>query len=193
MVIDYAPIVPRAWTLRRVKKGQIKIDGQPGEWAKDADRYQLPNWMLGPKGDKETSRIYMAYDDDGLYMMFDLDDSQCKTSDPNSFWRAADCLEFQFGSNGDFTPDQKWSLDDHQFWFCPMPLENRVFSGFWPNCEGQKSPVTDNKMGITPEQGITSIAVQGLRDPREVYWPSPKRGDMAVKKPYMWSRVLLGD
>ena len=66
MVIDYAPIVPRAWTLRRVKKGQIKIDGQPGEWAKDADRYQLPNWMLGPKGDKETSRIYMAYDDDRL-------------------------------------------------------------------------------------------------------------------------------
>lgn len=235
MVIDYAPIVPRAWTLRRVAKGQIKIDGQPGEWAKDAAKYQLPNWMLGPRGDKETSRIYMGYDDDGLYMMFDLDDSQCKTSDPNSFWRAADCLEFQFGSNGDFTPDQKWSLDDHQFWFCPMPLENRVFSGFWTNCEGQKSPATDSKIGITPEQGITSalslvkdkagdvtgyrmeifigkerlhgwnpkkgehvkmmftIAVQGLRDPREVYWPSPKRGDMAVKKPWMWSRVLLGD
>ena len=230
MVIDYAPIVPRAWTLRRVAKGQIKIDGQPGEWAKDAAKYQLPNWMLGPRGDKETSRIYMAYDDDGLYMMFDLDDSQCKTSDPNSFWRAADCLEFQFGSNGDFTPDQKWSLDDHQFWFCPMPLENRVFAGFWGNCEGQ-SIMSD----IKPEDGITSalsivkdkagdvtgyrmeifiskdrlhgwnpkkgnfvkmmftIAVQGLRDPREVYWPSPKRGDMAVKKPFMWSRVLLGD
>ena len=230
MIIDYAPIVPRAWTLRRVAKGQIKIDGQPGEWEKDAAKYQLPNWMLGPRGDKETSRIYMAYDDDGVYMMFDLDDSQCKTSDPNSFWRAADCLEFQFGSNGDFTPDQKWSLDDHQFWFCPMPLENRVFAGFWGNCEGQKI-MSD----IKPEDGITSalsvvkdkagdvtgyrmeifvskdrlhgwnpkkgehvkmmftIAVQGLRDPREVYWPSPKRGDMAVKKPFMWSRVLLGD
>ncbi len=230
MAIDYAPIVPRAWTLRRVAKGQITIDGQPDEWERDAAKYQLPNWMLGPRGDKETSRIYMAYDDDGLYLMFDLDDSQCKTSDPNSFWRAADCLEFQFGSNGDFTPGQQWSLDDHQFWFCPMPLENRVFAGLWGNVKGQET-MSD----LTPAQGVTSalsvvkdkagdvtgyrmeiflgkdrlhgwnpqkgasvkmmftIAVQGLRDPREVYWPSPKRGDMAVKKPWMWSKVLLGD
>ena len=107
-VIDYVPVIPRAWTLHCVAKGQIKIDGQSGDWAKDAAKYQLPNWMLGPRGDKETSRISMAYDDDGLYMMF-------------------------------------------------------------------------------------SIAVQGLRDPREVYWPSPKRGEMAVKKPWTWARVLLGD
>ena len=233
-VIDYAPVIPRAWTLHRVAKGQIKIDGKPGEWAKEAARYQLPNWMLGPRGDKETSRIYMAYDDDGLYMMFDIDDSQCKTSDPNSFWRAADCLEFQFGANGDFSRDKGWTLDDHQFWFCPLPLENRVFAGFWPNCKGQSSPDKEGK-GIKPEDGIISalssvtdkagdiigyrmeifigkdrlhgwnpkkgeyvkmmfsIAVQGLRDPREVYWPSPKRGEMAVKKPWMWARVLLGD
>ena len=230
-VIDYAPVIPRAWTLRRVAKGQIKIDGQPGEWAKEAARYQLPNWMLGPRGDKETSRIYMAYDDEGLYLMFDLDDSQCKTSDPNSFWRAADCLEFQFSAPGaTFTEGKEWSLDDHQFWFCPLPLENRVFSGFWPNCKGQKgmndippeegvrsamSVVKDKAGDITgyrmeiflskdrlhgwnPQPGqyvgmMFTIAVQGLRDPREVYWPSPKRGDMAVKKPWMWARVLLGD
>ena len=52
--------------------------------------------------------------------------------------------------------------------------------------------------GWNPKKGehvkmMFTIAVQGLRDPREVYWPSPKRGDMAVKKPWMWSRVLLGD
>lgn len=230
IVIDHAPIVPRSWTLHRVAKDQIKIDGQPNEWTKDAAKYQLPNWMLGPRGDKETSRIYMAYNDDGLYMMFDIDDSQCKTSDPNSFWRAADCLEFLFSSSGEFSNGKAWNAHDHQFWFCPMPLENRVFAGFWANCKAQKTmsdikpedgvrsalstvknkacDITGYRMeifigknrieGWNPKSGehvkmMFSITAQGLRDTREFYWPSPKRGDNAVKKPWMWSRVLIGE
>ena len=36
-----------------------------------------------------------------------------------------------------------------------------------------------------------SVNAQGLRDPREFFWPVPKAGD-AVKKPWLWGRVTLG-
>ena len=218
MVIDYAPIIPREWELHRVKPGSIAFDGKLNDWS---PKYQLPRWMLGPNGDKELSRVFFGYADDGLYFAFEVDDSKCFTSDPASFWRAADCLELGFHPpRADFDNGQKWDRDDHQFWFCPLPDEKRVYAGFWGNCEGQsidcdmkdvKTGLTKSARGYTmevfipkerlygwnPKQGgvagmMFTLAVEGLRDPHEVYWPASKK-EMAIKKPWTWAKVKFGD
>ncbi|MBR1608685.1 MAG: hypothetical protein IJ678_03615 [Kiritimatiellae bacterium] len=225
--IDYAPVVPRGWTLRRVDPAKISIDADPSDWEGQAAKYQLPAWMLGPRGDKEGSRFFAGWAPEGLYLMFDVTDSKCMTSDPNSFWRAADCIELMFSSPGAaFADGAPWGDGDHQFWFCPLASENRVFSGFWGNNANQKTapdmqdvesalrvlrdkagdPVgyrmeiflpASRIHGWAPKAGdqcgmMFTAAVQGLRDPREIYWPSSKR-DNAVKSPWKWAKVLLAD
>ena len=217
MTIDSVPVIPRDWTVRRIKPGTIKFDGDLSDWD---IKYQMPAWMLGPRGEKEKSRFFMAYADDGIYLAFDVDDSKCMTSDPRSFWRAADVLEINYTTKDPaFKDGQKWGVFDHQFWFCPLASENRIFVGFWGNCDGQKGEddIKDAKNGLrktdrgymmevfiparllngyTPKAGNIgalgfNLTVQGLRDPREVYWPAAKRD--AVKRPWKWGRITFGD
>lgn len=217
-VIDTAPVVPREWTMHRVDPAKVKLDGDLRDWNAT---YQIPRWMLGPRGDKEASRLYLAYADDGLYLAADITDSKCATSDPNSFWRASDCIELLFfPPRDDFTNGWKWSPFDHQFWFSAMGDENRVFAGFWGNCEEQKTEgdlkdvktaLRKNDTGYSMEAFIPAarihgwstkkggtcgvmltVAVRGHRDDREVFWPVSKT-EYATKQPWKWGKVRLGD
>ena len=217
MVIDYVPVVPREWQIKRAPN--VKIDGNLAEWSTDQ---QMPAWMLGPRGDKEATKVYMSYANEGLYLAFDIADSKCFTSDPNSFWRAADCLEVMFTPVGDFTVGKAWGLQHHQFWFCPLAAEGRAFAGFWARAEGQKteSDIQDIKTavkktgdaatggytmeifipaarinGYKPAKGTVAglsftLAVQGHRDPREVFWPASK-ADNLVTSPWKWGKVVF--
>ena len=217
MVIDHVPVVPREWRLKRTSG--VKIDGSLADWSSEQ---QMPGWMLGPRGDQESSKVYMGYADEGLYLAFDIADSKCFTSDPNSFWRAADCLEMMFTPVGDFTPGKAWGLDHHQFWFCPLADQGRAFAGFWARAEGQKteSDIPDIRTsvkktgdaatggyvmeifipatrihGYKPAKGAVAglsftLAVQGHRDPREVFWPASK-ADNLVASPWKWGKVVF--
>ncbi len=215
-VIDYAPVIPREWTMPRVDPKKIAFDGSLSDWPA---KNQLPRWMFGPRGDKELSRAFLGYADDGLYIALEVEDSKCYTSDPNSFWRAADCLELGFHApRADFENGWKWASDDCQFWFCPLESEKRVFAGFWGNCEGQKNDadMKDVKNGLrktengfvmelfipagrlpnwNPAKGgvcgmLFRFNVIGHRDERQVYWPE---SDYAIKQPWKWAKVTLGE
>ena len=217
MVIDHVPVVPREWRLKRTSG--VKIDGSLADWSSEQ---QMPGWMLGPRGDQEATKVYMSYANEGLYLAFDIADSKCFTSDPNSFWRAADCLEVMFTPVGDFTVGKAWGLEHHQFWFCPLANEGRAFAGFWARAEGQKteSDIQDIKTavkktgnaatggyvmeifipkerinGYKPVKGTKAglsftLAVQGHRDPREVFWPASK-ADNLVTSPWKWGKVVF--
>ena len=217
MVIDYVPVVPREWQIKRAPN--VKIDGNLADWSTDQ---QMPAWMLGPRGDKEATKVYMSYANEGLYLAFDIADSKCFTSDPNSFWRAADCLEVMFTPVGDFTVGKAWGLQHHQFWFCPLAAEGRAFAGFWARAEGQKteSDIQDIKTavkktgdaatggytmeifipaarinGYKPAKGTVAglsftLAVQGHRDPREVFWPASKADNLVIS-PWKWGKIVF--
>ena len=215
--IDEVPVVPREWNMKKI--ASVKIDGDLADWSADN---QVPAWMLGPRGNKEATRAYLGYSKEGLYLAFDIKDSKCFTSDPNSFWRAADCLELMFNPEGDFTEGKQWDVNHHQFWFCPLASEKRAFAGFWSRCPEQKSesdirdivtavrktgdeatggyvmeifipaarihnfkPVKGTKAGLS-----FTLAVQGHRDQREVFWPASKT-DNLVSSPWKWGRVTL--
>ena len=137
MQVDYAPVIPRTWTMRRIDLSKIKFDGDLLDWD---ERYRVNSFMIGPNGDKDPTKVYIAYCDEGLVAALDVDDSRCFTADPGSFWRAADCREIMITTPDGvkFKADEPWSLFDHQMWFCPMLKDKSVFCGYWGNCEGQK-------------------------------------------------------
>jgi len=137
MQVDYAPVIPRTWTMHRVDLSKIKFDGDLSDWD---ERYRVNSFMIGPNGDKDPSKVYIAYCDEGLVAALDVDDSRCFTADPGSFWRAADCLEIMITTpeGVKFKADEPWSLFDHQMWFCPMLKDKAMFCGYWGNCKGQK-------------------------------------------------------
>ena len=137
MQVDYAPVIPRTWTMRSVDLKKIKFDGDLSDWD---DRNLVNSFMIGPNGDKDPTKVYLAYCPEGLVAALDVDDSRCFTADPGSFWRAADCLEIMITTPDGvkFKADEPWSLFDHQMWFCPMLKDKNVFCGYWSNCAGQK-------------------------------------------------------
>ena len=135
MKVDTAPIIPRKWAMRKMT-GKIKFDGDLSDWG---DKYLVNPFMIGPNGDKDPTKFYFAWSEEGLYMALDVDDSKCFTADPGSFWRAADCFEIMLTtpSGVAFKENQPWSVNDHQLWFCPIIEKNHVFCGYWPNCDEQ--------------------------------------------------------
>ena len=137
MQVDYAPVIPRTWTMHRIDLSKIKFDGDLSDWD---ERYRVNSFMIGPNGDKDPSKVYIAYCDEGIVAALDVDDSRCFTADPGSFWRAADCLEIMITTPDGvkFKQDEPWSLFDHQMWFCPMLKDKSMFCGYWGNCKGQK-------------------------------------------------------
>jgi hypothetical protein len=214
-LLDRAPIVQRDWTMN--SKNNVKIDGNLKEW--NANN-QLPTWMVGPLGDNEKSKVYMAYSKDGLYLAFDVADSQCFCADPRSFWRATDCLEFMFNSSASFEIGEKWTKNHHQFWFCPLADENRAYAGIWGRAEGQESiydipevksvvkKTADGYImeafipaqhlhGFKPVPGTMAgvsftMAVQGHKRQREFYWPGSKADNLVVS-PWAWGKVKFGN
>ena len=220
MQVDYAPIIPRQWTMHRIDGSKIRLDGDLSDWT---DRNRVNSFMIGPSGDKDPSKFYFGYAKAGLYVALDIDDSKCFTADPGSFWRAADCLEIQMTTPGGvaFKEDAPWTVFDHQFWFCPLADEKRVFAGFWGNCDGQKveGDLKDVKTGLVKtargyraeifipaarfkdweamkpgaEIGLSfTLVVQGFVKEHELYWPSSKR-EKTMKQPWKWAKVKLVD
>ena len=135
--VDYAPVIPRRWQLRKLAAGKVTFDGDLGDWD---EKYRVNSFMIGPNGDKDPTRIYMAWSEQGLAMALDVDDSRCFVADPGSFWRAADCFEVMLTTPEGvaFKEDQAWSKYDHQFWFCPLAEAKHMFAGFWANENEQR-------------------------------------------------------
>ena len=134
--VDHAPIIPREWTMQKIDGRKLTFDGELADWD---EKYLMNTYMIGPNGDKDPTRFYFGYADDGLYMALDVDDSKCFVADPGSFWRAADCFEVQLTTPDGvkFEEGAPWCKFDHQFWFCPMLEKKNVFCGFWSNCKEQ--------------------------------------------------------
>ena len=137
MQVDYAPVIPREWTMRSVDLGKIKFDGDLSDWS---DRNLVNSFMIGPNGDKDPTKVYLAYCPEGLVAALDVDDSRCFTADPGSFWRAADCLEVMITTpdGAKFEEGEAWGPFDHQMWFCPMLEQKKMFCGYWCNGKDQK-------------------------------------------------------
>ncbi|MBR1921568.1 MAG: hypothetical protein IJ829_06155, partial [Kiritimatiellae bacterium] len=53
MQVDYAPVIPRTWTMRSVDLGKIKFDGDLSDWD---DRNLVNSFMIGPNGDKDPTK-----------------------------------------------------------------------------------------------------------------------------------------
>ena len=130
--VDYAPVIPRHWTMRRADFAKIKFDGDLSEWD---DKYLVNSFMIGPNGDKDPTKIYLAWCKEGLVAALDVDDSRCFVADPGSFWRAADCFEVMLTTpeGVKFKVDDPWSKFDHQLWFCPLAETKHMFTGYWAN------------------------------------------------------------
>ena len=137
MQVDYAPVIPREWTMRSVDLGKIKFDGDLSDWS---DRNLVNSFMIGPNGDKDPTKVYLAYCPEGLVAALDVDDSRCFTADPGSFWRAADCLEVMITTpdGAKFEEGAAWGSFDHQMWFCPMLEQKNMYCGYWCNGKDQK-------------------------------------------------------
>ena len=131
LVVDTAPVIPRAWTMRKLDR-KIKFDGDLSDWD---EKFLLNSFMVGPNGDKDPTKFYLAWSEEGLYAALDVDDSRCFTADPGSFWRAADTFEINLTTppGAKFEEGAAWSFNDHQLWFCPLAEKNHVFCGYWPH------------------------------------------------------------
>ena len=141
MFVDYAPVIPREWSIRKASKA-VKADGRFDEWTDD---YRMPSWMVGPRGDKEGSKFYAAWSEDGFYAAVDVVDSTRSPGDPNWFWRAQDELEVMISTGTpEFREGKPWELHDHQFIFMPFAKTGvagaevvRPWAWLWSNCQGQ--------------------------------------------------------
>ena len=217
--VDSAPVIPRTWTIRRKKLSSVTFDGDLSDWE---ERHRVNGFMIGPNGDKDPTKVYLACCDEGLLVALDVDDSRCFTADPRSFWRAADCLEVMLTTpdGATFAADAPWSVYDHQLWFCPMIDRREMFIGYWANTKEQKSDLAGARSALvkTPRgyraemfvpaaqlkgwekvrPGATvglsfTLVVQDLKDAEhELYWPNPKR-EGAMKKPWTWAKVEVAE
>ena len=108
---------------------------------------------------------------------------------------------------------------DHQFWFCPLVKEGRVYAGRWkrgneivdtqydiPGVVSACRKTADGYVmefllpaaamqGFNPAPGTTiglnvNISVVGHRSQREVFWPIGK-ADGAMEQPWNWGRVTI--
>ncbi len=208
-----APIIPPQYQLARAKAG-MKMDGDLADWPAAA---QLPAWMLGRKVDNAEAKVYLAWAPEGLYGAVEVKDSRLINQDPNWFW-ACDCLEIFLDTRNDkavrdFVPG------DHQFWFVPLPAQNRVFVGQWKRGSELDDNLVDipglqtasrtqgdgyvmefllpaaNLKNYVPKAGgqfglNLNLTVFGRTAQDEVYWPNAK--DSGVNfQPLHWGTLDL--
>jgi hypothetical protein len=212
-LLTTAPIVPREWTMPRADS--LKMDGDLADWPASA---RLPAWMLGPDGDREPSRLYAAYSPAGLHVAVEVVDSRADVPDPKGFW-AGDCLEVLIDTRADSAVRKAYAPTDHQFWFCPLVKEGRVYTGQWKrnseipatrfNIPGILSASRKTADGYVMEfllpaaemqgfragKGTTiglnlNLTVFGRRANRELFWPG-RKSDTVMEQPWNWGRVIL--
>jgi hypothetical protein len=203
---------PGQMTMHQANR--INIDGQLSDW--DAV-YQLPDWVLGTTAPHANAQLYMAWTPEGLLLAGQVEDSIIRNTDPKSFWHC-DVLELFLDTNAN-PAKRKFSKGDHQFWFVPMPAENRMYVGQWKRGDELDKTQYDIKniqsacrksgngyvfevllpkdklVGMTASShrklGLNlNLSVNGELGMREVYWPQSKqRSD--VSNPQGWGTVIL--
>jgi hypothetical protein len=208
-----APIIPPQYLLRRAKAG-LKIDGDLADWPADA---QLPAWMLGRKVNDADAKVFLAWAPEGLYGAVAVKNSRIVNQDPNWFW-ACDALEIFLDTRNDKTT-RTFVPGDHQFWFVPLPKQNRVFVGQWkrgteldanrvdiPSLQTASRkqgdgyvmefllPAADLK-AFAPKAGgqfgvNLNLTVYGNPIQDEVYWPHAKDSGVNVQ-PANWGTLDL--
>jgi hypothetical protein len=192
----------------------IVIDGDLKDWS---TVQQIPDWVLGASAHEADARLYMAWTTDGLLLAGDVADSQLHNSDPRSFWNC-DVLELFLDTNHT-KGKRSFASGDHQFWFVPMPDENRVYVGQWKRGDEIKATrfdITNIKTScrrssngyvfemLLPASEIVgfkaqpqtrlgmnlNLGIHGKLGSREVYWPQSKQlGD--VTNPAGWGTIIL--
>ncbi len=120
-----APIIPPQYQMRKAKAG-LKMDGDLSDWPADS---QMPSWMLGRKMNDTEAKIFLAWAPEGIYGAVEVKNSRIVNQDPKWFW-ACDALELFLDARGDKT-QREYGEGDHQFWFVPLPDQNRVYVGQW--------------------------------------------------------------
>ena len=195
MQVDYAPVIPRTWTMRRMDLSKVKFDGDLSDWD---ERYRVNSFMIGPNGDKDPTKVYLAYCPEGLVAALDVDDSRCFTADPGSFWRAADCLEVMITTpdGAKFAEGEAWGPFDHQMWFCPLLEQKKMFCGYWCNGKDQK---VYRRSGDTERKGAWWVGDASRNTPEDarsalVKTPRGYRAEMFIPAEQLkgWEKMKPG-
>jgi hypothetical protein len=208
------PLIPNEYRIHRA--GGITLDGNLSDWPA---RTELPNWMLGSTAELSKVRLYMAWANEGLYGAVEVHDSQAEAKDPKSFW-AGDALELFVDTRNNKQP-RAYQPGDHQFWFCPLIDQNRVYAGQWKrgaeiaetryDIKSVKGAVKKTADGYVMEFllpasliqkyrpvagekiGVNlNLSVRGQRAEREVYWPNAKAWG-APARPETWGTLNLAE
>ena len=206
-------IIPGAIGIPRVKG--IRCDGDLGDWPAAA---RLPDWAAGHAGPDPGAAIWLGYSQAGLHLAVKVDRAKAEVPDPRSFW-AQDCLELFVDTRADPAERKSYRPTDHQFWFCPVVAEKRVYVGRWkrndeipatrydiPGIDGscRKTPggyvmevllPAAEIRGFSPRKGARlgvnlNLTVPGPPARSEVYWPRAKADDV-MSHLHLWGRVEL--
>lgn len=159
----------------------------------------------------------MGYSEKGLYIAAELKGSKAKVNDPKWFW-AQDCLEIFLDSDNSKSK-RKYEPTDHQFWFCPLVEEKRVYAGRWKrhseisatryDLDGIDSFSKKTEDGFIIELFIPSSKINGFKGqagekigmnlnftiPKstgngEIFWPISKKMNIS-EEPWNWGTIEL--
>lgn len=209
-----APLIPNEYRIYRASG--IKLDGDLGDWPA---RTELPNWMLGSTAGTSGARVFLAWAKEGLYGAVEVHDARAEAKDPKSFW-AGDALELFLDTRNDKQP-RSFRAGDHQFWFCPIVGQNRVYAGRWKrgdeiaatqyDLQGIKSAARKTADGYVMEFLLPASAIQqyqaapggkigvnlnlnvrGKHVDRQVYWPNAKSSS-TLAQPETWGTLDLAE
>ncbi|HRR07004.1 MAG TPA: sugar-binding protein, partial [Victivallales bacterium] len=202
-----APIIPSEYHIEKVKN-PIKIDADLSDWAPETE---MPFWMFGRIINDAEGKIFFAWAPEGLYCGVEVKNSRLINKSPGWFW-ACDALELFIDTKNDKSSRQ-FVDGDHQFWFVPLPDENRVYVGQWKrgselpaNREDIKNlktaakrkgegyvmefllPATEMKnFPAKPGAKIglnINLTVFGRPLQDEIYWPNSKASGLYCQPPY---------
>lgn len=208
-----APIIPSEYRLLRAKDN-LKIDGDLSDWQPEAE---MPQWMLGRKINDAEGRLFFAWSPDGLYGAVEVKSSKLINKSPSWFW-ACDALELFIDTKNDKS-QRTFVEGDHQFWFVPLPDENRVYVGQWKrgselsaNREDIKNikssakrkgegyvmefllPASEMKL-FKAEAGVKiglnlNLTVFGKPMQDEIFWPNSKDSGLCFQPPHFGTLEL---
>jgi hypothetical protein len=208
-----AGIVPGQIGIARL--GQITFDGDLADWPAAT---RLPRWALGREGPPAEAEVYLGYLPEGLCFAVKAEGSGFEVSDPRAFW-SQHCLEVFLDTKNDRSPRTQYAATDHQFWFCPLVAESRVYAGRWKR--NQEIPETLFDLpgvrsgckragdgyamevllpaalvrGFAPEPGRKlglnlNLTIPGRDGQGELCWPTSKPAG-APTSPQLWGTAEL--
>ena len=193
----------------------IKLDGDLKDWPAAA---RWADWSVASTRGAPRADLYLGYSEAGLHVAVMAKDSPAKVTDPTWFW-AADCLEILVDAQDNKQARKAYAPTDHQFWFCPMVANGKVYAGRWKRNAEIEATQYDlpDVPGVSRREGtgyvmeftIPASRIQGwtgksggrlglnlnLSVPtgdgqREVFWLAPKEQG-AADHPERWGTVIL--